>query len=245
MLLPFLPALVLVPFVLLKPNRQPRAWVVLVPFCLIAAIMLAGQQLPVTTAATVFAYAYPYIVMLASSLCLLCLLSFAFPGWSAARKSLAIAALYLLPGMLILFFLYAGSGLQFRIQAALYGIAPLLLLVSFILSGRRCKKHWHLGRFTLWFLLWNFILVLVVALLVFGILVIIQPPPSPWWSFMLPFVVLVLLLKLILFLIAFPFVLTAFLSPLYRERLIAIFRVEPTPPPEQLVGVQASGALES
>jgi len=234
MLLPFLPAFILVPFVLLKPNRRPKAWIVLVPFCLIAAVMLAGQQLPVNAIATVFAEAYPFVVMLASSLCLLCLISYAFPGWSAARKFLAITGLYLLPGMLILFFLYAGSELQSRILASLYGLAPLFLLVSFILSGRRCRNHWHLGRFTLWFLPWNFILLFVGMLLLFGILVIMQPMPSPWWSIVLPLLAITLLFEFILFLIAFPFVLTVFLSPLYRERLMAIFKVEP-PPPEQPV----------
>jgi MFS family permease len=238
-LLPFLPALILLPFLLLKPNRQAKAWLMLVPFGLIAAIVLAGQRIPLSAPADVFAYAYPYVVMLASSLCIMCLMTYAMPSWSFAKKFLAIPTLSILPGAVILFFAQGVGEALDSVMLAAYGLAPLVLLLSFTLAGRRCRERWRLRRFSLLSLVWTLLLVSALILLLLGFAIMMRQAPPSGVTLLLQFVISLLVVAVILFIIAFPFVLTAFLSPFYRERLMAAFKVIPAP----LADRPASGGI--
>ena len=53
---------------------------------------------------------------------------------------------------------------------------------------------------------------------------------------LVPAILAPLLLAALLFVIVFPFILTAFLSPLYRGRLMTVFAATPTPQPEPSAG---------
>lgn len=206
----------------------------LIPFGLVAAIAVAGQLIPLNALASAFAYAYPYAVMLASSMCMLCLAIYAVPAWSFIRKLLAIPALFILPGLLVLFFSQAEGEIQNWFIPLAYAVAPLILLVSFFLAGRHCRRRWGMGRFSVLVLAWNFLFLFGVMLLFLGYQVMRQPfMRQEWWMILMPFVILLLVAVAVLFAIAFAFILTTFLSPLYRERLIAAFGVVPALQPEQ------------
>ncbi len=241
----FLPALVLLPFLLVKPNRQFRAWIILVPFALITVIALLGQSSSLlqrlAPLAQAFAEAYPYVVVLASSLCILCLILYALPGWPLVRKILLIPALYLLPGMLILFFTQADGKIQEWMYPAAYGLAPLILLVSGLLAGRHSRKRWKLWRFSLLFVAWNvFSLAIIIGLGLWVAYSSVTMAEPGFLVLLVPAVTALPMATVILFIITFPFVLTAFLSPLYRERLMAAFEVTPVQAPAPPVVQQAA-----
>ncbi|MBZ5497446.1 MAG: hypothetical protein LAP85_13680 [Acidobacteriia bacterium] len=235
--------LILLPFLLLKPNRQARAWSVLVPFGVIVAIMIAGQWLPSTGLADGFAYMYPYIVMLASSLGILVLLTYAIPSGSSIARYLVVPALAVLPGVLILLFVQGVGQTESAILLTGYSLVSVVLPLTLFLAGRHCRKRWNLGRFTGSFLRWDFILVSVLSvLLVAGAILMAPPAGHQWWRVVLAFVVLEVFATSLLFALVFPFILTVFLSPLYRERLTAAFKVEPVPRPEPPMIEEVSGS---
>ncbi len=226
-LLPLLPALILVPFFVLKPNRRAESWLVLVPFGLIAAAMSLGQQIRIGNVGEAFAYSYPYVVMLAGSLCIVSLMTYAMPAWSFMKKMLLIPALAVLPGEFILLVTQGVGELRDLALLMSYSLAPLVLLLSITLAGRSCRRHWSLLHFSLLFCMWNFILVAGIIAPVAGFAFILSPPGA---MIVLPIIVVCLTGALLLFGIAYPFVLTGFLSPLYLERLKATFKVEKPSP---------------
>ncbi len=229
-----LPALLLLPFLLLKPNRQPKAWVALIPFFAIIALASAGRQIPQVSLANAFSYGFPYIAMLASSLCMLCMIIHALPALSRRGKLLMLLSVFILPGMILLFFSQAEGKLENWYIPAGYAVAPLIMLTSFFLAGRRCRERWGMRRFSLWVVAWSFLFLLAVTVVFFGILILTQNVTVPvWWMLLAPFAALLVAAAATLFAVAFAFILTAFLNPLYRERLMAVFGVVPGPPPVQ------------
>jgi hypothetical protein len=229
---PFLPALVLLPFLLMKPNRQFRAFIILAPSALITVIALIGKSLSqvrlLAPLALAFSEAYPYIAVLASSLCILCLILHWLPGWPLRRKISLIPALYLLPGMLILFITQADAKIQGWIYPAAYGLVSLILLTSGLLAGRYCRKRWKLWRFSLNFFAWNVLfLAILVALAIWVEIRSLEFAELRFLQLLIPAIVVPMMAAGILSIIAFPFILTAFLSPLYRARLMAVFKVTP------------------
>lgn len=240
---PFLPALALLPFLLVKPNRQFRAWIILIPFAVIAIIALAGQSLsqiqPLTLPAQALADSYLYVSVLAGSLCILCLILYALPGWPLLRKILLIPALYLLPGALILFFTQADGQLEEWMYPAGYSLVPVILLASGLLAGRFCRKNWKLWLFSLLFLAGNVLCtaIIIASILAFEYQSITSNAPR-LLAVLMPVIAATVVVAVTLFIIAFPFILTLFRSPLYRERLMAAFHALPTQAPAPSVAPQ-------
>jgi len=65
-------------------------------------VMYAGQILPSPLRVSGFGEPFLYLILLASGLCAVCLMTFAIPAWSSAKKFLGVFALFVLPGMLTL-----------------------------------------------------------------------------------------------------------------------------------------------
>jgi hypothetical protein len=222
---PLLPALILLPFLLLKPNRRAAAWLVVAPFGLVVAIAVAADVMVLGRSASAPPEVYPYLATLAGSLGMLCLMTYAMPRWSPVTKSLAIPALFVLPGALVLFFGNGGGKIQNWDMPLIYGVAALVLLAGVTLAGRHCRKHWNLRRFSVLFLAWNFLFLFgFLLLLLLAFLVSMQPVPSGQWrQILMVFVVVLLLAEIVSSVLVFPFIVTAFLSPFYRDRLMAAF----------------------
>ena len=238
LLLPFIPAGVVLPFLLLSSNRRLGAWSMLVPYGLVVGFALlvnvarAGR---LALLAPGIAREYSFAIALASSFCLLALMTYAVPGWSAIKKWLAVPVLFVVPATVVSWSL-DDDGTQPLVQACI----ALSLLISLVLAGRRSRTRWNLGRFTLGFFVWNLISNLVLfAGLRFRMVIIGQ---LQWRMFLALFVPTLVRTTGLLFVIAFPFILTAFLSKLYRERLMAAFGVAPSPPREETLAADSVGA---
>jgi hypothetical protein len=245
----FLPALILVPFLLLKPNRRAGAWVILLPFGLIAAVAWVGQLKSLSWLVRGFSAAYSYhsiagqlipplraggsgapylnIILLASGLCVLCLMTYAIEAWSSVRKFVAALVLFVLPGVLTLFAFQAGDDINQWAVPLVYSVVPLILLVSFILAAKWCRKRWNLLLFSMLFFCWSFLFIYGLRLLNMGSMLIRYPSMRPQWWNMIPRVTSLYywLGPAVLFGVVFPFILTVFLSPLFGNRLKAAFKV--------------------
>jgi hypothetical protein len=224
----FLPTLVLLPFLLLKANRQFKALVVLAPYAFFAIIAFLGKTLPPLQLwgplDPSLSEVYPYIEVLAGSLCILCLILHAMPRWTILKKFILILALYLLPGLLILFITQSGGSSKEWIYPAVYGPIPLALLISGILAGRYCRTRWKLWRFSLVFYAWNALYMAVLVLLgLADAFRTVKIASLRFLELLIPIVAAPIIGSAVLFVITFPFILTIFRSPLYRERLMAAF----------------------
>ncbi len=236
-LVPFLPLAVLLPFLMLKANRQPSAWLMLIPFCLIGVTALMAP-IPWMSRLSLLGAGlsdqYSWIVALAGSVCIFFLMTYAVPSWSLAKKLLAVPLLFLLPAVVVLFFLEGYGGLRIWDTALLFALVALILIASLILAGRRCSKNWHLARFSLWFLGWNLLLLFVLVVCSVGYRYRAALLGTWRWQYPLRFGgTFFLVLTCAMLAVAIPFIVTAFLSPLYRDRLKAAFNVAPPPQPEQ------------
>ncbi len=232
-MLPFLPALILLPFLMLNSNRQPRAWLVLIPFGLIAGILLVGQVAPSKNLSSALDTGYPFVLMLAGGLCILCLMTYAMPSWSLSRKLLIIPALSVLPGGLSLLLTQGAREPQTLALTVTYALSLFVLLLSFALAGRGCRKGWSLRRFVLSTLLWSFVFVVATVMIALSITIAIGQGPPSMVEVIPPLLIVPATLTAVLFGVAFPFILTVFLSPFYRERLMAVFGITPNSRTEQ------------
>jgi hypothetical protein len=262
----FLPALILLPFLALKPNRRPGTWLMLIPFVLVAATVLLHQMRPaswlsraLSMANSYFMYAgmifpalraasppEPYLnfMMLASGLCLLCLMLYAFPSWRAIKKLLVGLFLLVLPGVLTLLLHQRGDEGSGWGMPVVYTFLPLCMLVSLALAGRMARKRWNVMLFAVLLFGWNYLLMLALRTLYMGSALIRSPSLRPqWWDLLRP--------RFTswqgpttLFVIPFLFVLAAFLIPSCREQMKAVFNVvtEPQPQPAQPSTAAAEGS---
>jgi hypothetical protein len=235
---PILPALVLVPFLVLKANRRVQAWAVLIPFLLVFAAAIAVRAVPsrgLDRLAAPLAQASPFVVGLACSLSVLLLMAHAIPAWSRRVRRFAVPAFAVLPATLALGIDQAPGGLQNLPGTLLFGAALLLLLGVITISGKRTRRKWEFGRFCLWFLLGSIIVALLATWIVIGYMMISQPSSRPpLYALLLVSTLFPLLIAVVLFVPVLPFMLLAFTNPLHRERVMAVFRAAPeasAPPP--------------
>ncbi len=209
----------------------------LFPFCLIGAIALMAP-IPWMSRLSLLGAGlsdqYSWIVALAGSLCIFFLMTYAVPSWSMARKLLAVPLYFVLPAVVVLFFLEGYGDFRAWGTALIFALVPLALIASLILAGRRCRKRWSLARFSLWFLGWNLLLLFVFVLFSVGYRYRAILFGTWRWQYPLRFGgTSFLILTSAALAVAIPFILTALLSPFYRDRLKAAFNVVPPPQPEQ------------
>jgi len=247
--------LIILPFLAIKPNRRAGIWLMLVPFVLIASILLVNQlkpigwlSRPIAMSGSYFSYASLIIpalrgsvavdsnlnlMMLASGLCVLCLMTFAFQGWSFIKKFLLGLALLILPGALTLLVYQSGDEVHSWGLPLAYAFLPFMILAGLAVTGKMARKHWNLVLYTILFFCWNYVFMLALRALYVGSTMIRSPSLRPqWWNMLRPRFATSWQGPTALFVVAFLFVLAAFLIPQYRERMKSVFKVVPAPQPQ-------------
>ncbi|MBZ5499619.1 MAG: hypothetical protein LAP85_24740 [Acidobacteriia bacterium] len=252
----FLPAVVILPFLFVKANRRAGIWLVLVPFALATAVSLVNQvrpiswiSRPISYIGSYFVYAsqivpalrasftgetYLYIIMLASGLCMLCLMAHWLARLSFFKKFLAGLVLLALPGMLTMELYQSADAVSAWGVPIAFLLVSLVVLASLSLTAKMVKKHWNILLFTVLFFCWNFIFLFVLRIAYYVSFIIRQPSVRPqWWNVLMPRLATIWQGPTTFFVLVLLFIVTAFLIPAYRERLRAVFKVAPAPPPEQ------------
>ncbi len=257
----FLPALLLVPPLLISPNRKAKAWLVLIPLVVVVGALLATQWIHVQWLTRALSMSTSYMVfigymivpsarsfgetnvelgIIAAGLCLLCLMSYAVSARSAVKRTLALL-ISLVPGMLTLLALRARDGGKIWVAPAAYGIVCLVLFLGLIVAGKLCRKRLKVVRFTVWFFVCNIVFLFVVRLAYVAALAIRVPRiRSQWWtSFVAPGFAWIWQGPTAMFCMVLPFIVTVFLSSFYRERLIRAFGAIPVVQPVPAVSGEA------
>ncbi len=113
-----------------------------------------------------------------------------------------------------------------------FGICAVALLVAMRLARRCCRRQYRPGRFMAWLFLWMFAVPLALMVL-FGVVMVmvmtVGRQLDPLSMVMIPVAAAVSsgFVAVILYLFNLPFMILAFKSPFYRDRLQTVFGLRP------------------
>lgn len=106
----------------------------------------------------------------------------------------------------------------------------LAVLISFVLTGWRCRIKYTGLRFILWLALWSIISSLAAMMTFMVLTTIVQRPPLYLLKSMLLQVLIFGFVEgLLLYAINLPFMILAFYSPFFRERFYGCLRLKSMP----------------
>ena len=231
-------AVIVLLLVSVKENRNPQAWLILVP---LVAVAVLGRMIPrLLFLPPSMAEAFgTFLTSLAAAWSAVWLLA----HWLSRRRGIAafLRALAVMLGVGGVS--YVGVfGLKFvdilMNVVVSYGICALALLSAMSLSGYCCRKVYRPGRFMAWLFLWV-IVVPMMIMPVFGVVAGVVAAASG--SAELPQLLVMLVgmlvgcvfmggvLGVVLYLVNLPFMLLAVRCPFFRDRFQNAFRL-PHPP---------------
>jgi hypothetical protein len=212
-----------------RENRNPHVLLLFIPLLIVSllyALFKRATGMPMATAVQFDAFCQPLVFGTA----ILWLLAHGFA--TLGPKARFLLAWAVISGMALLGVPLGGAGstaeaLQKSIALVLIGTA---ILVSFVATGRLCRWQYRPGRFTLWLALCDTAIGLVTMSVVFCITVAITPSRPDMWIVIPQVLFLGLLIGLCLYAIALPFVVLAFKSVFFRDRLCKCLSLRPSPP---------------
>ncbi len=105
-------------------------------------------------------------------------------------------------------------------------MSALVILLGFVLAGRRCRIRYSSLRFMLYLAFWTIVVCLVSMFVVFLAVSIIQQMNVSISSVLIMIPIVSLILGACLYVIVFPFMILAFYSPFFRKRFYACLRLK-------------------
>jgi len=215
--------------VLVKDNRNPHALLILVPL-LIANLLWSIFRKTLgfrSSDAEMFGMVFNSLVMGITVLWLL--------GHKLGNRNRFVTFLlaFALMAVIGLGGVISYCGLEFSQQTRgaliLLAMLGLAMLLGFVMSGWRCRKHYSGLRFVLWLAFWTVAACPAISLVVFLTVFIIQQTPVSISAvlFMVPIVGLIL--GACLYVVVFPYMILALRSSFFRERFYACLRLKLMP----------------
>jgi hypothetical protein len=228
---PALPLWALIGWLLVAPkaNRKLQAWLILLPMLLVLAfwrmpLMLFSGSKSADGNMEILGFFVVSLVMGWSAVWLL-------GHWLSVRSrilTLVLIAAVMAAVVACSYFSHSEDATTVPPAAiAVYsGVCIALLSATMMLTGRWCRKGCSLGRFLLRLAVWFVAAVLMLTLGVFLLLLASGVPAEQLFRDLPEVASASAILAAILYLINLPFVVLAFLSPFYRDRLRRIFHME-------------------
>ena len=105
-------------------------------------------------------------------------------------------------------------------------MSTLVILLGFVLAGRRCRIRYSSLRFMLYLAFWTIVVCLVSMFVVFLVVSIIQQMNISISSVLIMIPIVGLILGACLYVIVFPFMILVIYSPFFRERFYACLRLK-------------------
>ena len=219
-------ALILLLLIVPKTNRDRRAWLILIPLAVVLLVWRMPFRLLAASDATTETFGF-FIITGTMAWSMVWLLG----DWLAVRNRIvtfAVIFVLMLAVGLLSYYSYYGiteSALSMMIG---YGMCIAVLLLGMTLTGRSCHKRFSRGRFFGWLAVWNCAaaLGLVVVYDIFLMLTIGAFQLHFFIVFTITMIIAMLNLGGVLYLANLPFLILAFKSPFYGERLERLFHVE-------------------
>jgi hypothetical protein len=218
-------ALILV-FVLPKSNRDRRALLIIAPLVVVNLLwLLFKKALSMSSSnAQQFDMLFQSISI---SIAVMWLIAHKLGNrnhFVTFLQALALMAIIGLVGAISYF------GLNFSQQSfdtlILLIMSAFVILLGFVLAGRRCRIHYSSLRFMLYLAFWTIVVCLVSMFVVFLAVSIIQQMNVSISSVLIMIPIVGLILGACLYVIVFPFMILAIYSPFFRERFYACLRLK-------------------
>ncbi|MHC4122116.1 MAG: hypothetical protein ACYSSI_00965 [Planctomycetota bacterium] len=205
--------------VLVKANRNPRAWLIFIPLLIINLFWTVLKKIMPfpSSALAIFDQLFASITVGISVLWLLSHKISNRHGFITFLRALVIIAVLCIVGVI------SYSGLTFSKDTVGYviiiAVLTLVMLLAFVLTSRRCRKRYSNLRFMLWLFVWTIVMCITFMLGVVVIMMILNDIPVTWISMLLQGSITGLVLGGCLYVIMFPFMILALRSSFFRERL--------------------------
>jgi hypothetical protein len=236
-------AVLVVAIVLVKPNRNAQALLVLVPL-LVVNVAWSFLRRVIGFPSSSVAALDGIIISLTVGLAVLWLLS----HWLGNRNRFLVALLALviigLGGIAGAVSYPSPESSQQTVASLLVaGLSALILVLGFALAGWWCRKRYRPVSFMLWLAVWTVAATLVIMLGYVGVAFVITSfaghTPSEWISVLFQVLVVGAIFGGCLYAIVLPFMILAIWSRFFRQRFYACLRLksmsvetkaEPNPP---------------
>jgi len=214
---------------LVKANRNPRAWLILIPLLAINLLWTVLKKITPLQSPQLAVFEQLFVSLtIGISVVLLF-------GHKIGNRNRFVT--FLLAAVLMAAVGIAGalsySGLAFSPQVFAFAIAfaviASIMLLAFVFAGCCCRKRYSNLRFMLWLALSTVVVCMVILLGYFVIAMTIMSTmggmSNMWIRMLLQISVMGLVLGGCLYVILLPFMILAFKSGFYRERFFACFRL--------------------
>jgi len=225
--MPFLPWLVLAPFLFLHPNRNRQAWAVLIPVAVIlGGLFLLGGVLS-TLAPDGIGVLFPVPFGLVLGLAIIWLFSYRMQNRNRAG-TLFFAAM-LLAGAGVLTALAAGTGAFMFVHLIIHGAATVIFMLAFTGAASWCRRRFTTSRFigalALCLILATAVVSLPFILLAIFSVLLSLGEPAVILSAIGGMLVGSLVVGIVLLAMLVPFLVLSTVNQLYRQRFLRVFRL--------------------
>jgi len=218
-----LPWLTLIILLLLRPNREWKAWLVIIPLI----VVYLGLFLLERVLALIPSEASPVIAWLGLGLTLLLLLSFKLK--SLPRMVSFLLAVAIMMGAWVLGILsYTSLSLSsdVLIYLLIYGLGSIILLSGLGTARFFNRKQNTFGWFIVRHPVWHLSVSMVCGLMTYVVLILFGAPHGWAGGMIIEGLIIGVVAGLVLYCVSFPFLLFAFHSSVYRARLDSVFGFE-------------------
>jgi hypothetical protein len=221
-------ALILV-FVLPKSNRNPRALLIIAPLVVVNLFYLLLKNISGMPSSVAQQYDMLF-QSISISIAVMCLVGKKLGNsnhFVTFLRALVLMAVICLVGEISYF------GLSFSQQTfntlTMSIMSAFVILLGFVLTGRRCRIHYSSLRFMLYLAFWTIAVCLVSMLVVFLAVSIIQQTTFSISILLIMIPTVGLIFGACLYVIVFPFMILTFYSPFFRERCYACLQLKSMP----------------
>ena len=218
-----LPWFTLIILLLIRPNREWKAWLVVIPLIFV----YFGLFLLERVLSLIPSVASPVIGWLALGLTLLLLLSFKL-GSLPRMVSLLLAVAIMMGAWVLGILSYSSLSLSedILIYLLIYGSGSIVMLSGLGIARFFNRKQ---NTFT-WFIVrhpvWHLSVSMVYGLMVYEVLILFGAPHGWAGGMIIEGLIIGVVIGLVLYCVSFPFLLLAFHNSVYRGRLDSVFGFE-------------------
>jgi hypothetical protein len=209
-----------------RANRRRQAWLILVPL----GLVLIVWRMPATLLSMSDGVTESLGFLVVTGVMGWSMVWLLVP-WLALRNRflafLSLSAVMLAVGLLSFYCNFADAdGLPLFV---VYCLCVLIALLAMMITSLFCRKRCSLGRFLGWLIVWN-VAATMGLMLVYGALMALAAILMADWRILVHVAMIMvftaLLVAGVLYALNLPFLILAFKSPFYGDRLERIFRVE-------------------
>ncbi len=211
--------------VFVKANRDPRAWLILIPLLIVNLFWSIFTRLVVPGSANTAMFSmifHSYVIGIAA----LWLLGHKIGNRNRFVTFLLAAAIMAVAGLTgAISYSMADFSEQTVAVLMLLAVLAFTILLGFVLTGWRCRNRYSSVRFMLWLAFWLMLACVASMLAFYPIMLAIYQASIPIFTILLQLSIVGLVFGLCAYVIILPYMILAFRSSFFRRRFYGCFRL--------------------